>query len=322
MKKLFKIILILLLNVIGILAVWVACDYFVYKNEKVKYEKTHPDVYIVDSFKYLTEPYFAFDLNTYFDGTNNVYKGRKPDGLQYSGKPITVFGCSFAYGLYLNANQTFTYKLSNILKRPVYNRAMPGKGFQQMYFQSKSEEFYRDVPPSDLVIYMGLHDHYRRMKVTFIEVIDTYMLVNYRKRGNQLKEINYNNKLWNIYNSSYTVKLLKNKFYSSYINNIKNGDKLTDEALLYFTGTRDELKKHWKNDFKFLVLLYPSPFNELLRKKLEDNGFVVINVDEDLHPKDLFTQKYTISETDIHPNEAAWDLVTPLIANKIKELNL
>lgn len=320
MKKLIKILLVILLNTVGILAVWVACDYFVYRNEKVKYESTHPDVYIVDKFKYLTKPYFAFDLNTYFDGSDNVYRGRKPDGIEYDGKPITVFGCSFAHGLFLNANQTFTYKLSQILKRPVYNRAMPGKGFQQMYFQSKSEEFYKEVPPSDLVIYMGLHDHYRRMKITYIEVTDTYILINYRKRGNELKEINYGNKLWNLFNSSYTVKLLKNKYYSSYINNAKNGDKLTDEALLYFTGTRDELKKHWKNDFKFVVILYPSQFNGILKEKLEKNGFIVIRVEEDLKPKDLYTVKYQISETDIHPNEAAWDLLTPMIAKKIKDL--
>lgn len=41
-------------------------------------------------------------------------------------KPVVIFGCSFAYGEYLNDNQTFGYKLSKQTGRTVYNFAYSG----------------------------------------------------------------------------------------------------------------------------------------------------------------------------------------------------
>ena len=84
--------------------------------------------------------------------------------------------------------------------------------------------------------------------------------------------------------------------------------------------TRDKLEKHWNNKINFTVLLYdniPIKNKKMLREKLEANNFTVIDT-SDLTKEDLNSEKYLMQDN-LHPTEAAWDLLTPKI---IKTLGL
>ncbi len=320
MNKFLKIILIVTINIFILVLCLFISDIIIYKHNADIFYKTNSKVYNLSKFTYQLKPKFAFDLNAIFNGTDNVYNGRLPDGTEYYDKiPITIFGCSFAHGQYLDYNQTFSYKLAHSLKRPVYNRAIPGKGLQHMLLQSRSKQFYNDVPPSDTVFYIMIKDHYKRMKVNYLHILDTYQLGNYEKKNNKLAAINYNNPLLNLLRSCYTFKLLKTKYTDAYIHNPKNADKLTDEVLLYFIETRKELEKHWNTKVKFVILgYYHIPYWDLLKSKLEQNDFIVYSINNDITAIDLYnTEGYTISETDKHPNEKAWNLITPLVIEKL-----
>lgn len=323
MKKLSKIILIIIINIVFLAICLFISDIIIYKYNASIFHKQNSKLYKISEFRYQPKPFFAFDLKNIFNGKDNIYNGRKPDGLEYKNKtPITIFGCSFAYGQFLDYNKTFSYKLAHILKRPVYNRAMPGKGLQHMLLQSRSKQFYMDVPPSDTVIYIMINDHYRRMKINYLHVLDTYQLGNYKKENNTLQSINYQNPVINILRSSYTVKILKEKYIKAYINNDKNSEELTDEVLLYFIEARENLEKYWNIKIKFVILGYNNiQYWDLLKSKLEKAGFIVYSINGDLTNVDLFNnEEYTISKDDKHPNENAWDLITPLVINKL-ELN-
>ena len=53
---------------------------------------------------------FSDFINKYSSSTK-VF--RKPEGLQYKGKPILLYGCSFAYGEKLKRKDTFSSQLAN-----------------------------------------------------------------------------------------------------------------------------------------------------------------------------------------------------------------
>ncbi len=314
MKKLFHIIKILIFNTLLFALLICICDFFIYGYNYVNYKY----LFKKSCFKYMLKANYLIDFNTYFDGSDNVYQGRKPDGLEYTNKPpIVIFGCSFVQGQFLNYYQTVSYKLANILKRPVYNRGIAGKGIQHMYWQSVSQSFYNDVPPADDVIYIFIDDHYRRLYLFFLDILDLHLNGHFSVKNNNIIPDNEKNYLGNLIKSSYTFKLLNSKYVNFYINNPKNAEKITDDVLTYFIKTRENLESHWHKKINFTVIIFDSyiKYGDLLIKKLKDNNFKVIEIKE-LTQEDL-TQKEYVSEKTNHPTEKCWDLLAPLIAEKL-----
>ena len=230
-KKIIKITLILICNIIAILFLIFCTDIIIYNYHVKIFKKTQPKEFNPPPFSYLINPQYGIDFKTYFDGSNNINRGRKPDGLEYKNKePIVLFGCSYAYGQFLEYNQTFSYKLAHILKRPVYNRAIPGRGISFMYWQSINNDFYSAVPPSDTVLYIIFHDHYRRLFLNFVGILDTNLAGHFNKINDTLV-LDGNNYLKNLLISSYSFKVLNIKYVDWYINNPKHEDEITDLIL-------------------------------------------------------------------------------------------
>ena len=74
------------------------------------------------------------------------------------------------------------------------------------------------------------------------------------------------------------------------------------------------MQKHWKNT-KYVVYFYDYEQNyDLLKSKLEKENFIIID-NKDLTQEDLTTEKYMFA--DYHPKEAAWDLLTPKLIEKL-----
>ncbi len=143
MKKHLKPLFIILFNILLSCFLFFICDLIVYKHY------ANIDWGGDKTFNYKTYfPEYMVDLEGYFLGKDNTH-GRKPDGLKYKNKDsIIIFGCSYALGQYLNYNQTFSYKLAEFLKRPVYNRAISAGSFQHMYMQTISDSLYKTVTKS------------------------------------------------------------------------------------------------------------------------------------------------------------------------------
>lgn len=307
-------LLALFTNITGIILAVLAIELIIYLQANKNFSGFQ--------FTYSTKPNYWYNINTYYSGDHDIYAGRKPDGLEYTTTPIIIFGCSFAHGHYLNYKQTFSYKLAHILKRPVYNRAVPGKGLSKMYFQSENEAFYRDVPKSNLVIYVMLDDHYRRIKSNYLFIQNPYMDITYKKVADKLVINDYKNPVTCFLQSTYIAKYINGKLINYYINNPDNAEKLTDETVLYFVKTRENLETRWNSKVDFVVVYYENDikYSDLLSQKLESHGIKVINKNE-LTDEDLSDDKY-FSQVTMHPTEAAWDLLTPLIAEKLKEYKI
>ncbi|MBQ2644254.1 hypothetical protein IJG14_01610 [bacterium] len=316
-KKLIKFIKIFLFNIIAIGILWVLSDICLYitslkmddelsiTNLKKFYKKPLSHIYIIEYF---------FDIKNNIE--ENFFLARKPDGIVYKTSPILLFGCSYAYGLFLNYNQTFSYKLANQIKRPVYNRAIPGFGLQQMHYQTTTDEFYKSVPKCDTVISVIISDHFRRMLGEPFHIYDAYLLLHYKYKDDHFIMDNYDKPLVIFYKHNYTLRAIRKIYNYYYLHNPKNFDKITDEALAYFIKTRENLENHWHNKIKFVVFFYrPYMYEDILMKKLRNNNFYAIS-SKDLTPENLFNSTFIDHE---HPNEAAWDLLTPLFVEKMKQ---
>ncbi len=308
MKKLLNILKIVLYNTF----IFILCFYLL---ELIIYN-CHSDKKTFVLPYQIKNPYIHFIyFDNYFTDKNNITEGRKPAGLEYNTLPIVIFGCSYAYGQYLNPNQIFSYKLSKMLKRPVYNRAIPAGWFSHMYYQAASDEFYKQVPDSDTVFYVFIDEHYRRMVKSSINITDKYLFLNYSYKNGKLKPDNYDNMLLNFMKNSYTIRLIVYNCVNHLVKSESFADYMTEKALIYFIETRKELENHWKHKVKFNVILYDSMYyTKLMSRKLKENGFNVIDTKE-LTTEKLNDKKYMMHNT-WHPSEAAWDLLTPLIIEK------
>ncbi|MBR6163324.1 hypothetical protein IKQ26_05515 [bacterium] len=313
-----KIFKYLLINLLIILILLTGAEIFIYKTNADSFKENNCNFFETAPFGYiLGDPNIhRIQLNNYFTGENNVTTGRLPAGLEYKTEPATIFGCSFALGQFLENEQTFSYKLSRILKRPVYNRAVQGQGFQEMYYQSTLPEFYSDVPKSSDVIYVMIDDHYRRAYINTMSILDQYFLLHCKIKDGKIEIETYENNFMNFLKSLYMVKYTNLMYFEKYVNNDKNKDKITDDALLYFTKTRENLEAKW-GKINFYVVFYGKiRFEDEFAKKLEDNGFKVIKT-SDLTDADLENGEEYIIENNGHPSEGAWNLLTPKIAEII-----
>lgn len=316
-----KKILIILTNIFLIILTFFIIDYFAYKHYAEIFLKKMPEIWQVEPYSYkVTFPPDMQDFGNYFDGRSNLGGGRKPDGLNYTDSmPLVIFGCSYAFGQYLNPNQTFSYKLSELLKRPVYNRSTPGASFSFMYRQALTDDFYKTIPECDTVIYIMMPDHARRIYLNYFDVTNLCIIPQFKQKKDKLILKNYNNKFLNFINSLYIAKILNHNYAEKMYEDPKYADKTTDFILLHFKLTKEELEKKWNKKVNFYVILYEDydiSNKDKLREKLETNGFHVISTKE-LTNENLSNEKYMMQDNH-HPTEAAWDLLTPKIIEKLE----
>lgn len=254
---------------------------------------------------------FNLNLNEFPTGKYNA--GRLPEGLEYSKKPIVIFGCSYAFGYNLENNETLSYKLSHQAKVPVYNRAYSGWGIQHMLYQVKNELFYKKVPEPQYAIYIYIPDHINRLYYNSFLSYDTIcekFNLRYKEENGTLKEIPHNNLILNQFQRLYLINKINQHLI---INSIKT-KKDYDFALKHFVEAKKEMGKHWENT-KYVVLFYTSSQNEnYLKNRLKENDFIVIDADE-ITNKNLCDNKYM--RKDFHPNEEAWNVVIPELIKKL-----
>lgn len=316
-----NIIFIIVANILILFLIVFISDISIYKYYASNYYKTHPTIYKINQFKYMPYlPEYIVDLESYFNGENNIFFGRLPDGTEYKNKvPIVIFGCSYGFGQHLDYKQTLSYKLAHIFQRPVYNRSISGGSFQHMYMQSLSESFYKTIPISDTVIYVMIGDHYRRSKLWYFDVLDIHLYPHFHKNKNRLIMDNPYNPFLNFFKSIYTVKYFNHIYTDRYIKNHENSEEITNESLLYFIETRKELEKHWNKKIKFIILLYEDwdiMYKKEFINKLKNNNFIVISTKE-ITDENLRDEKYQMQENH-HPTEKAWDLLIPQIIERLK----
>lgn len=313
-----KTVFIIFLNVCFILGCLLVAEHFAYKYT-LKQREEHAKTFII--YEKSIKPFWQTKMKDDFDLEYvNDHSFRKPDGIDknYKKPPIVLFGCSFTYGYKLNDDQTISHFLSEMSKRPVYNRGHNSWGLPHLVYQLSREDFYQNVPEPEYLIYV-FSKHSIQMFYDYVfQLWDTNICLRYKEKNGKLIRVENPPKF---IQGSYLLKIFYRKLAeNSY--NCKFSDKDENLAVLHFVTAKNEAQKHWKNT-KYVVLFLDKiteteGFQDKLQSDLKKEGFVVLNA-EDLTGFSDIPKKYRVQPDDPHPGEKYWQHLVPAL---IKKLNL
>ncbi len=312
MKNIKKIIIV---NVISTIVLLIFAEILLGIIGRKQFHEEYPHNKILPVYRY-KGPDLNLDHYKCNVKNNCMWQFREPVGLEYKTPPIVIFGCSFAHGHYLKKTQTFGYKLSKLTKRPVYNRALQGKGLAQMLRQTEDEHFYETVPEADTYIYIIISDTFRRMLTYKFNPAEPYFSYHYKydKKHNDLVPDKYDNKFINLLKSTYLAGYFNAHMAKYILKNHKNDDYVANIAALHFIKAKENIEKHYNKKKEFIVIFYDHPwelpFAYYLCPKLIQNGFKIVKTNALTNEKITNDEKYY---QDNHPTEESWDLLTPLI---------
>ncbi len=316
MKKIF---LILSINILLICSVLLLFEYLSYERYKKIFinancrknitEKDHPTAKI--EYPYTTKMRL-FKIDDY----ERDY--RKPLGKNLNKKSIVIFGCSTAYGENLNENQTLSYKLYKIIKKPVYNRAYSGWAPQHMLCQLRMKNFYSEIGNPQYFIFIYRPDHKRRLFQPQWYLYSIETCPRFKEKNGKLEEIKpFLYKFWGLYSVRHIQEL-----YEKYVSlNPKNEEKTLKLLNMIFEESNRLTKQHFPKS-KFIIIKYQdnqtmSEKEKVMWKKIEKSGIKIIDA-EKLLKDNPEKQIYKLPDYDGHPNEKVWNIIAPNLA---KELN-
>ena len=227
---------------------------------------------------------------------------------------IIIFGDSFAYGAWLDDNETLNYQLSKLTGRTVYNRGFSGTGLNDLLFLTRYNDFYNDIDNNNvsLAVYTFIPEHVFRMYWSKYGILGHihFTHVGYTVKNGMLVEDN------NIFTYLSALKIVRKIIKSYYDNKIteKYSQNISDAIFLYFMSARNELQKRYPN-IKFVILkhphfigdswLYDKIYNSKLWKKLEDEGFYIYDMNTCID-SDIFNVEEGYILIDNHPGPKLW----------------
>lgn len=310
-----KFLKILCINLLILSSLLLGTEFVIWKIESGKLKEKYPDQ--------TTKFHSGINQNLLspeFFPNEELNYGRNPEGLNNTKKPIVLFGCSYTYGYKLTREDTFSYKLSEFTKRPVYNQAFVGWGAQHMLYQTELDSFYEKIPEPEYVIYTFIDDHIRRaylLSFCSANYLNETLNLRYKEENNKLVEVQNKNPIIRFIRRLYLTNKINQFVVKQYTTQEENQEKCYDFVFKHILQSRENMEKRWKNT-KYIVLIYNTEkLNETryLKQKLKKSNFIVIDTRR-ITKENLFKDEYKIQDN--HPSGKAWDLLTPLIVEKLE----
>lgn len=261
-------------------------------------------------------------INYRYDNYNEANFGKSP---------VILYGCSYTFGVFLNDEECFSGRLSELTGRQVFNRGIPGYGIQHSLYHIENK--LKDLllkyniqllksPQNNVVqtepyyvIYTFIEDHINRLYRTNDFSDKWLMYYKFSSKNNKLIPVNdFDMLFWH----SYILRTLWKKKYSnctdeSVISTVERSKLLSAMFLQMKSGLESKI-----NDVQFSIFVFNGDRHiKEIENELIANGIKVVYLSE-LSDIDFENEKYRL-ENDFHPNALAWEIITPLL---IKELNL
>lgn len=279
MKNKYKIFIYISLFAILATVLLLVADYFCYCSYEGTNKKPKPVRDYIYNYKNKTEQE-NFDKYIYDKIVKRTY--RKIENENSHLKPIVLFGFSNVYGLNLTPQETISFNIGKITKRPVYNRAKAESSLNHMYYQLSNDDFYKIVKKPEIIFYFYSPKQFMLMnhKLDFCQHDIYYKL----KRGRLIKYENIP-----LYKKSYLMSAINRFiFRKGYFKNIY----YTTDAKLFETlliESKKEAQKHWGDNIKFVIVKCFDSDNILEDKifiNLSKQGFVIFELKKFMKIKD------------------------------------
>lgn len=251
---------------------------------------------------------------------NKQMKYRNPSGLNYKNRNIVLFGCAYTKGDDLSDNQTFSAKLSELTKRPVYNRGIGGGGIQHALVQVQGGELDDIIKNSDFVIYTvsSFLDFDRLLYFPGAEfdysiVLSTQMYPRYKKNKQNVLQI-YESKN-PIIEGSVLYQILYKIFSQIKYEKFNPKEKNYELAVEHFLLLNEEIKKINKNT-QLVIMFYWNKkeifgFDNI--KTLNDNGIKIIELSDKTREIVRMNKVHKYS----NPSEKDWDIIVPEVKSSL-----
>jgi len=322
MKKILKILSIYISSffVLIIMAETFLFGFSVYKQKKM-FNRWTP--------KKQFEKYF--EKSDYEISDFKPERFRKDFGINYNKKSILIFGCSHLFGVGLDDEQTFGYKLSKATKRPVYNRAFWAWGPQYMLYILKTKKWIENIKPPEYIITMFIPDYCQRLYLYQGWPFDSGVYLRYKLNKNGSVEL--------LPTSPYPFywRFLIVKYSQYYLENKKRNDSVYTNKLYLeiMKESMNTVKKRYPKA-KVILLLYKGgsaslgkkslimkeedyfnskPFTPSTLMELKKMGYIVVNMEEILNHS-LEIKEYKLGNDPTHPNEKVWDEIVPALKKR------
>lgn len=314
-----KILKILAINLLLLIIALIITESYFYYSSKQKF---HNILVIKEKMNSVNNIGFKADYPyslsvPVFDYAIESSRMRKPVGLNYKKAPIVLFGCSYTYGEGLKDNETISYKISELSKRPVYNRACLGWGLQHILYQLRRKDFYSYTKIPEYFIYILIDNHLSRLFRYQFPPPYGYALLRYKLVGDNFEEIHpFLINFWGMYSINYLQEMFLNQVLMSPYNEVKN----LDYSYKMLRESKKLLADNYPNS-KFVILVYresPVMFidNVEIKNKLIKEGFIIIDSDE-LTPHLVLKEKNYKGLDSLHPSAKAWDAIAPGLVQKL-----
>ncbi|MBQ8886394.1 MAG: hypothetical protein IJY61_01670 [Candidatus Gastranaerophilales bacterium] len=259
--------------------------------------------------------------------------GRSLVGEEYTKRPILLLGDSYTYGLGLEKEQTFGYKLSHKTKRPVHNWGFSTEGVEYALFllnEKQNIDLFKNNFP-EFIIFTYTYPQPERV-----------LLKHRFYRWYYLRKFfDLNNQHYSEFDRLYSVLTIRNHLYYNYLISENTEEKVLSHIQDIFIELAKIIKLKFK-DAKFIILIYSDTKENIIKKGLyhsnmdidflemihwkklkkenKENIFSVVSTEELIGRKmnkieDIIENEKTIT---IHPSEKAWDEIVPKLIKKYK----
>ena len=236
-------------------------------------------------------------------------------GKNYKKPPIIVSGCSYAYGHGLKKEETFSYLMSNLTQRPVFNFSLCGQdlllSLQHAFSYIQEDENNKEtLKKADYFVYVYMHDHINRF-FSRDQIMNSY--------DRLFKPSKLEHKLIQFYLIRYILSLIRILPYL---------DK-TEDWLEHVLLTAHNNVKNIAPNAKIIIVIYDEklPDERFFEAYIANNSDVwekyqAKTGDIVIHTKDLtgfiFDKNYKLKADTAgwHPNNKAWKIFTLLFVKK------
>jgi hypothetical protein len=224
---------------------------------------------------------------------------------------IFIFGCSFAYGVGVNDEETFPFLLQNLEKKyQVQNFATPGSATIQAYLQLKKKLELGELPKIVVLCYATFHEERNKLTRGFesklFEGIQSYNkseFSDFKYPKCIIKSNDIEVKYISITKNFYSIPLVDNLAIATFVDQTwnkldhKKTDKFDVSELLFI-----KIKKlAQKYNFRFVIA--DVSYNEQsknIEKICLSNNLQYVNIS----PK-YSDNNYSLAPCDFHPNQKA-----------------
>ena len=233
---------------------------------------------------------------------------RSPTIINSNKCSIILFGCSFAYGMYLSDKSTMQYLMSKYTQRSIYNYALVGASPRETLYLLRNLNF-DNIENPEYIIYTYIPDHRKRLYEDTASIGPSF------KISKDRQHLDYQEHSFCLLRRSYIFQTIQ-KIYANY--KYKRQAKESAALLnLYFKEINNEIKKKFPYS-KFIIFAYEVDGNENF-KAIEEQDIIVIKA-KDLIDIDITNEKYWIYKGNYHPNAEAWEIIVPQLVKELRDI--